>query len=511
MQVHFKTRDTAKDTWLAEIIISHGDQQVVFNESNYFNCGSSDSRGTYNELNGYIAAYVSLPDQGKMFNLFCEIRRILDTENPTPKVLLPLIQPLVTQLYSFTNIKDVGAYMFNNRLIHIPASIPDQPPIVKDYPTATTYNRDEYIKLINLSVLLHLFSPILADYIAKITAVTGKQFKEHAALLLLDQTNLVYTEEYVKLKTYIEAHCDKKPVPLSATLAGLSEDQFPSWMLGSIIARKLCINHVRRGDDSGHLVAQVFAYILYNTKLDGKFGGGVMPKRNSGVQGEDEREKPVIENWKTKQDIYESDILVCSIGYDDPYSAAKFIEPTLPDEILTMCLRAIPVGWNLDLARHQSMLMGWVSGEKYISPKAVEYFDYSTDCVLMAITQAILWHRGFKELAVMVGTHRDEKEMPDTTHSMIDQLSLPIRTELERYYGNILLDNRQSNNDGLIYRTIGTFTESIMTGHFKVVAPEQLLAASGIVTPSKWLVIPKNIQYIIADYIRYINRNRGSK
>lgn len=509
MHITHLTRETNKDVWLAEIIINHGDEQITFNQDGYFNCSRADHTGTYNELNGYITNYISAPDQGRMFGIMKEIRRVLDTENPTPKVLLPIIQPLVTQLYSFTNIKDVGAYMYNNQLIHIPASIPDQPPIVKDYPTATTYNRDEYIKLINLSVLLHLFSPILADYIAKVTAVTGKQFKEHAALLLLDQTNLVYTEEYIKLKAYVSAHCDKKPVPLSATLAGLSEDQFPSWMLGSIIARKLCINHVRRGDDSGHLVAQVFAYILYNTKLDGKFGGGVMPKRNSGVQGEDEREKPVIENWKTKQDIYESDVIVCSVGYDDPYRAAKVIEPTLPDEILTQCLRAIPTGWNLDLTRHQSMLMGWVNGG-YVPPKAIEYFDYSTDCVVIAITQAILWHRGFKELAVMVGSHRDEKDMPDTTHSMIDPLSLPIRAELEKFYG-ILLDNRQSNNDGLVYRIISAFTESIMSGHFKVIGPNQLLADSGIVTPSKWLVIPKNIQYIIADYIRYINTNGGSK
>lgn len=508
MLFSYTTRDTARDTWLANIIVSHGDHQIVFNESNYFNAGKNDHLNTFAELNLYLSSYITPVDQGKMFAIFGKIRQILDTESPTPKVLLPLLQPLVTELYSYTDIKDVGAMMYNQRLIHIPDSIPDQPPLVKDYPTATTYNRTEYIKLINLSVLLHMFSAILADYIAKITAVTGKQFKEHAALLLLDQTNLVNTEEYIKLKTYVEAHCDKKPVPLSATLAGLSEDQFPSWMLGSIIARKLCINHVRRGDDSGHLVAQVFAYILYNTKLDGKFGGGVMPKRNSGVQGEDEREKPVIENWKTKQDIYESDVIVCSVAYDDPYRAAKVIEPTLPDEILTQCLRAIPAGWNLDLTQHQSMLMGWVNGG-YIPPKAIEYFDYSTDCVVMAITQAILWHRGFKELAVMVGTHRDEKEMPDTSHTMIDQLSAPIKAELEKFYG-ILLDNRQSNNDGLVHRTIGAFTDSIMSGHFKVVGPNQLLADSGIVTPSKWLVIPKNIQYIVADYIRYINTNGGS-
>jgi len=489
------------DIFLATILINHNNEVIVFHQESFFKSAQKDHQGTFDELNGYIATYLNEAQQAQMFDVYRRIRYALDTEQPTPKVLLPVLQPLVKELYSLVNINDVNLYMYNNKLTHIPNAIPDVISQTKEYSDATTYLKSDYIRLVNLAVLFHLMAPVIADYVNTVSSVTGKQFKESAALALFMYSNLMHTEEMQKLRDYVIAHCDKKPVPLSATLAGLSEENFPSWMLASVIARRLCINHVRRGDDSGHLVAQIYMHIQFNIKLDGKFGGGVMAKSGRHSAGDDEQEKPVIESWKTKQEIYETDIQICEFGYDEASAPVSHIEPTLPKDKLNACLKAIPATWNFELSDHQRMLMEWISA-KFTPPKAVEYYTYSTDMMLLAITQAVLWHRGFKELAAIVGTHRalsPSDELP------VPQQPLPqnIKQELERYY-NIQLDKRQGTNDGLVHRTIEMFTRSVMVGTYKVVGPDALLAESNVVDYDRFLVVPNNLNFLIADLIRYI-------
>lgn len=502
MHFTYTSRVAQSDVFLATIIVNHNGNTLVFNEDSFFKSAQKEHQGTFDELNGYIAAYLSPQQQDQMYDVYRRIRHALDTEQPTPTVLLPVLQPLVTELYDLVDITDVNRYMYANNLTHVPAGIPDVISQTKEYSNATTYVRDDYIRLVNLAVLLHLMAPVIADYVNTVSEITGKQFKEAAALALFRYASIMHTPEMQKVKRYVEAHCEKKPVTLAATLAGLSEENFPNWMLASVIARRLCINHVRRGDDSGHLVAQIYMHIQFNIKLDAKFGGGVMAKTGRHTAGEDEQEKPVIENWKTKQEIYETDIQICEDGYLDAYQAAKHIEPDLPKDKLDACLKAIPPNWDFELTAHQRILMEWISA-KYTPPKAVEYYSYSIDMVLVAITQAVLWHRGFASLAAMVGTYR--------APTMIEELPTPqqalpqaVRAELEAYYGNIQLDKRQGSNDGLVARTIDMFTRSVMVGTYKVIGPDQLLAESNVVDYERVLVVPTNLNFLIADLIRQI-------
>lgn len=501
MNLTYTSKPSTTDIFLATILINHNGETITFNQDSFFKSAQKDHSGTFDELNGYIATCLNEQQQSQMFDVYRRIRYVLDTEQPTPKVLLPLLQPLVRELYSLVNINDVNLYMYRNQLTRVPAGIPDVISHTKEYSNDTTYVKDDYVRLVNLAVLLHLMAPVIADYVNAVSEVTGKQFKESAALALFTYSDIMHSAEMQKVKRYVEAHCDKKPVPLSATLAGLSEENFPNWMLASVIARRLCINHVRRGDDSGHLVAQIYMHIQFNIKLDGKFGGGVMAKSGRHVAGEDEQEKPVIESWKTKQEIYETDVQICEDGFADIYFAASFCQPDLPRDKLEACIKAIPADWNFELTPHQAMLMQWV-GAKFIPPNAVPYFNYSVDMALLAITQATLWHRGFVQLAAIAGTYRSEymsEELP------VPQLALTqsIKTELEKMY-NIQLDKRQGTNDGLVQRTLDLFTNSVMVGTYKVVGPDQLLAESQVVDYDRFLVVPNNLNFLLADLIRHV-------
>ena len=511
MHFAYTVKNTTEKVWLNTIIVvsRHG-EQIVFNENNFFKSDEKDHKGTFDELNAYLSRCLTNEQRDRMFELYKQISHILKTEVSSTKVLLPKLQPLVKGIYDLVNISDLNVFMYENNLTHIPNSVLDTIPSSKEYPTSTTYVKSDYIKLVNLSVLLHLMAPIIADYVNKVSDSTGKQFKEHAALPLLDRTNIMYYEEMNKLRNFVTANCSKKPVPLSATLEGMSEEAFPKWMLASVIARKLCINHVRRGDENGHLVAAVFAYINYNIKLDGKFGGGVMPKKERRMLGEDDREKAVIDNWKMKEDVDKIDILACAVGYDDPIAAALMIEPTLDTNLLLQCMSAIPNAWDFNMTPHQSMLIQWVTGEvlphigdTYTPPLATEYYDYDVCVKLVAITQAILWHRGFPSLAVFAATYPSQVEESGMPNAII-QLELKIMQELEGYYQHIRLGKRQDSSDGLIHKTINEFVKSLLEDDYQVVGPDDLLAASNVVDAEYRIVIPESLYYDVASYIRFV-------
>ncbi|AHI60394.1 hypothetical protein RAY_243 [Erwinia phage vB_EamM_RAY] len=511
MMFKYTTKSTSEKVWLNTIIVvsRHG-EEIVFNENNFFKSEEKDHKGTFDELNLYLLRCLSNEQRDRMFEFYKQISYILKTELSVTKVLLPKLQPLVKGIYDLVSLSDLNVFMYENKLTHIPNSVLDTIPSSKEYPTMTTYVKADYVKLVNLSVLLHLMAPIIADYVSKVSESTGKQFKEHAALPLLEYTNIMYSDEMVKLRNFVTANCSKKPVPLSATLEGMSEESFPDWMLASVIARKLCINHVRRGDENGHLVAAVFAYINYNIKLDGKFGGGVMPKKERRGLGEDEREKAVIDNWKMKEDVDKIDILACAVGFDDPVAAAKFIEPDIDPNMVIRCLNAIPQAWNFSMTRHQSILLQWVVGEllphigdTYVPPLTVEYYDYDVCVKLVGIAQAVLWHRGYPKLAVFAATYPSEVDAGGMPNAVMP-LELKVMAELEAYYGNVRLGKRQDSSDGLVHKTINTMVTSLLEDDYQVVGPDELLALSGVVDFERRIVIPESLYYDIAGYIRFL-------
>lgn len=505
MQLTYTTRKAGEKVFIDTIEVVHDNNKIVFHETdNFYKTEHKDHENTFHELNGYIAACINKENQQKMFNCFRKIRDGLDSIRPEPKALLPVLVPLVTELYSYTSINDLNVWMYKNNLHLIPDGIPDVIPSTKEYPPETTYIKSQYVGIINLSVLFHLAAPFLGDYITKVAPVTGSVFKETAGLALFQYANIMESKAMIKLRNYVTASCSKKPVPLSAALEGLSEERFPDWLLGNIISRKLAINHVRRGDDSGHIVAAIHAYIGYNTKLDGKFGGGVMPKDNRDSMSEDERDKPIMENWKMKTDIYDTDIVVCSVAFDDIVAAAQAIIPSVPASLVNKCYRAIPKGWNMELSEHQKFLMSWIISMTDFAPaESVNgYYDYDVNCRIIAIAQAIYWHLGHVELAVCVGTYPAENMSLGSTSSIIEPNNAQ-RTEIESLY-HIQMDKRSGLNDGLIHRTMVVMVQSLLRTRYAVVGPDELLAASGTVDVNRCLIIPNDIVMKLHNFIKVI-------
>ena len=518
MRITYTTKTSAQFVWLSTLLVtSRLGEELVFNDSDFYSCKERDHQGTFDELNSYIAACMTDERKDQLFACYKQARLVLDTEQQSIKSLLPKLQVVVRDIYDLVPLPDLYTYLYQNRLILIPDEIPSIIPETKEYAIATTYIKPEYGRLVGLSVGLHLLAPIIPDYVNRVADLTGRHFKEHAALALLDYASIMTSPEMLKLKGFVSGNCSKKPVPLAATLEGLSEDTFPDWMLASVIARRLCIMHVRRSGDSGHLVAGIFSFVQQAIRLEYKFGGNVVAKGDRVTVGEDEREKGVLDNWKMKQDIDETDILACMVGFDDLFRAAQTIEPGLPFALLQSCLNTIPEGWELDLRPHQVFLLQWVVGEvlpslalpgicplgnTFVPPLTVEYFSYETVVKLVALVQAVLWHRGSLELAAMVGTYPGNEYRG--TSGPIDQLDLKTVAELEKLYGGIRLDKRQENADGLIYRTVDQFKLSVITGSYKVMAPDALLRDSQVVDADRYLLPPQSLCYLVASYIRYV-------
>ena len=507
MHLTYSTKSTTDRVYLNEIIVVHDEEAVVFHEQPFYKSEEKDHHDTFAEINGYIAACIPRDTQKRMFDIYKEIKETLDTVKPEPKALIPILSPLVIELYSYTSIVDLNVWMYKNRLHHVPSIIPEVIPSGKEYPPETTYVKDEYIGIINLSVLLHLAAPFLGDYINKISRITGGFFKEPAGLELLEYTSVMDTKAMHKLREYITASCSKKPVPLSAALEGLSEERFPEWLLGNIVARKLAINHVRRGDDNGHIVAAIHAYIGYNTKLDGKFGGGIMPKDHRELISDDERDKPVIENWKMKTDIYETDICVCAVGFDDLVLAGQTIVPGITAKIINRCIRAIPKGWNMELSPHQRYLADWViSMTDYAPPETMDgYYDYDVSCKIIGLAQAVFWHLGYPQLAVFVATS-PAKEVFEYSRRTIDSVPAARKLEVESLYG-VMLDKRSGPNDGLVSRTLDEIVSSLTNGIYTVSGPDELLAESMCVDIDRQLIVPSDVNFKLLDFIQFVATN----
>lgn len=275
------------------------------------------------------------------------------------------------------------------------------------FPKEITYIRPEYKDLLALVLRSRVLLPIWAVYIAKVKEDYGVAFKEYLAAALLESTDYVDSAGYERLYVYVRHHVDASSRSIAAALANLGSVAVPDYVIAMAVVRKLTTCELPNEDEPDepiNLVATLYNFIMSTVDgLDNKFDGSIRDKRPAeGSDDSNPDNTSLAEGYKARASISEGDIEVFSVYMEKRRQVAEKIDPTVPLDLVDECWGNLVQSSTYQPQPCQFTLVQWVISNSGLSPQAIPHLGYDQLLNAIAVTQALLVHWGFSDLALLL-------------------------------------------------------------------------------------------------------------
>lgn len=362
----------------------------------------------YNELNRFLQT-LSGEEQAKMFGIYSRILHNLRTISNF-EILADMITNQVTELYNLIDINRLEDWVYGFNKIVYPTSVSAS--VGQDLNTEKTYVRADYDALVILTVALRFMLPIWGEYQTIILSVVKGKWKEYVAAQVLTNTTLINHRSIQRLSVFIENHLSPTAKKEAAIIAGLGTEQVPEWLLAGALVKRLAVADIH---DEGGLIRNVYGYVSNYIKEMDQYWGGLRPKNAEGGD-DDNSDFSIVEKYRGKKlrsegDARSSAVYVTLIsGRDgnpdlrDHIRLAKQIDSSIDEELVRVCFNtAMHTSVQEEVQEWQVTFAQWLFFKNCMSPKSVAGLNRMQLVYhVFVVTQAILIHWGFIELALLV-------------------------------------------------------------------------------------------------------------
>lgn len=383
-------------------IMTHGEASIQWDASVIEKTSFTGKFDIFEQLNGYWETQPKAK-QDKIFSTYVRIKEtfgsIWDHD-----LLTQRLYDLIAELLSYHELEDVAHYVSFYSNIRIPDTVKATFVDSDDNPGTRerTYLKEDYHWLAVMTLALRSMIPVWGEYISRTEEEAGTTYKEYYATRLLAKSGIIHTQAWEKLRVFVEHSLPADKSMVSAILGGISSEDFPFWILSLVVVRRLTVGDLRGVEPGASLVTFIYKYIGQRAKgHDANFIGAVKEKtlENHSQDGENNLSK--LEGCKTKQEISAGDIAVQWFYASNTEMVAKRICPDIDMQVLQQSLTSVQALQGQQLWKPQVVVSQWVL-RPALSPRGQELLEKMTVIDCIGVTQALLWHRGHKEIAGLV-------------------------------------------------------------------------------------------------------------
>lgn len=386
-------------------VISHGDRELQFSIKFIDKANLTVDVDIFEQINSF---WLTMPveQQDLVFDTYKRLREVFNScwnNDDLPGMLTPL----VAELTGLHDLEKIRYWMDYKSDLQLPPRLDEKfvEQHQSSYTRDKTYLKEDYQQLVALSIAIRTMIPVWGEFVSRTEDDSGTQWKEYWAYLLLEKSTLMTSPAMMKLKMYVDSNVNTDKVNTIAILKGISSSDFPTWVTGLVVVRRLGFGDIRGVNPMIHLVTQISGFIT--TVLSGqesrfKSAGMVKPKIIEG-QGSSDSESNLskLEGVKVKELVPAGNIVPIDVYTDDIPALAKKLCPSLDMSLLKASLESVKVMQNEKIWPVQRSLIRLLISDE-VSTKGAMYLDHLKLVKLMAVAQAILWHRGMYDLAVLV-------------------------------------------------------------------------------------------------------------
>lgn len=451
---------------ISAIEIVHGGYSMRWNMTTYVRFKLSDPAVLFREINAFWA---SKPQdiQDRVFLIYWFLYRVLDdpnnvltlgaesyVEDKKNKDLLAIYERYVKQeaqlppateemdhgnllqrevvtmyfkkMYQLFTMKDSDAIVAGMTIVYANTMGDVQPANDRQYPdSGRTHTRADYNNLASLAIRMRPALPILGQCMHVYTDRRKSGLKESAIIKQLEETDIFDMPATLKLKDFMEASLKLFKYDAVTTVnGGIGRAELPYWLLAKALYRRVACGEIDSTDGLSSIVTNIFNFIeksvLESVKRNfGPVSRKARPDEKPGG-GKSEDNQSIIEAIKAREDITRGRRRMLNVFARNAKMIARRIDPTVSMERLEACCRLSPDKLSQTPHDVQDGLMRWVLSSAvpiHGDVKGSLGLHYNVDYlrreelnVYMGITQAILEHWGYIELAALFESSVDTKD-----------------------------------------------------------------------------------------------------
>jgi hypothetical protein len=179
-------------------------------------------------------------------------------------------------------------------------------------------------------------------------------------------------------------------------------------------------------------VAGIWKFLMH--RVSNSEMSNVKIKESGEGEGFGSEQHSIMESYRRRTELSIGDIAEFEHAISSPEFMARSIEPDIDLSLLRVSLESVKGIEIRNVGDPQIVIAGWVLKD-YISPHALYYVCDNLDKVL-AVTEAVLWHRGFKNIAAIASSYAVTavEEISVGYINTREQLSLETLEKLKKHY-----------------------------------------------------------------------------
>lgn len=495
----------------AECVVEHKGYQIGFSAIHFAN----KSKGTNNEpldtfehLNEYLAC---LPEHtlDEIFAVMQQARDRFDyVVDNTP--LHHDMAEISCRLLSLFNLQHIRTWLVYKSTIIIPDSFSKDFIEDIDSPNSRdkTYLRDEYIDLVCMAIALRIMIPIWGQFINLTKKASGTDYKDYFAVKLIAKSHIVQSKAWLKLQEFIDKMIGADRYNKDAIInSNISSEDYPQWIMSFVITRRVCVGDIRGTEPRANLVTFIWKFVAQKIKgEDASSENRITEKEMSNKgNGADIVEKlSALERYKIKHDQSLGELMEIEfyVGKIDRF--IRVIQPDLELSLYHNARASVEVLRDRYITMTQIRVLQWIM-EPAISPESILYISRNALLELMALGQAVLWHRSRHYMALFLTcmVSEESNEYIVGTSDTTSRLTKENIDELNRLYPNFKYTGKRSNSKpyNLAIKTIENTAKEITGMAWNMTADSELIKQVFQTATSRRLPLNGNLKNILAEMI----------
>lgn len=498
---------------ISKIRISYEDQSIDVEVPSYASAAIIRREEMFDELNTFLSTF-SKADRKTLWELFLKSTELLSEEFRSSYMVRDGLEEVVKGIYEIVTYQRLKSWVDHAGLV-IPPDVSDKfeeftPEGNRNY-RSRTYIREDYIDMVALALGLRLMIPIWGTYVNTVAVHGGNGFKESEVVKLIEQAGLQFWPPYRRMLEYIDASIDKE-VSMTMVMATLSSAETPRHLMAMALVRKISIGPISSAVAQESLARILFNYVTgTHQRMDDRFKPmiGTVHAKRSRLDRNDEDNSSVLDGYQQATEITEGDRQLIEVYSENIANIVKRIAPDLSIRRVRQCIREVSRVDGRDIEPFQKAIVFWVI--RVISPEARELLMKLTMFRLMGITQAILDHWGYHELAILVAAEEfiddsGEVYMSSDVRSKLSKQQIEILDKQYPYYRQTTrrAEPGKRNNEAII--AIDMVTEWMSGRAWMPHAPEDIIAKIPLLAETGNMYVPGDIKRQLADVIIKINQ-----
>ncbi len=349
--------------------------------------------------------------QEAIFNVYSKIHSLLAKDPDTTFENLPLAHA-IRDLVDLHPIQEMYDWIIKPGVMRWP----DEAEIPRDFDQAAQakYTRDknfvysDYQDLMAFVLQLRVLTPVWGEFLSQHDKGINNFYRDMIALQLAGESALSESPGYKKLEKFVDAMvASRATLSTSGALEYISSVDYPVYIFSNTILRRLtAASFYQAPDDRSAFLVKVISNHVKDLidKTPSEFRTATAKlETGDNPRASDENQHSNFENVRIKQALSGGDCYFLQWYTEDLPRLAKELEPDLDMGMLKDFLNMYPMGTFVP-DENQVLLLQYVLAP-IISPQAVHDLTRINVAQCLAVTGAVLWHRGHKVLSAFVTSH----------------------------------------------------------------------------------------------------------